>query len=322
MKKFIVPVVIVIVLGILTVSSPHLTRFWQHLSEESRPNTGGNHAIEPAKDPAKNKPAPSPGETPPPKPGSMDSPDYVPPASPSPQTGHDQPVDKQDKTVYSWWFKRSAENNTPIFDPGVVAMVKGKGLYLGNTSAKKIYLTFDEGYENGYTPEILDTLKANQVKAAFFVTADFVNKQPDLVRRMAAEGHIIGNHTATHPSLPKLTDREIETEINTTHEKVSALTGISIKFMRPPMGEYNLRVLDEVNSLDYKAVFWSLAYRDWEVDKQPGREAAFNNVIENLHPGAIILLHAVSSSNTEALDDIIQAAKNRGYSFGTLNEME
>lgn len=235
---------------------------------------------------------------------------------------NDQPPEKQDRTVYSWWFKRNSLHNPPQFDPAGVKMVQGKGIFLGNTSRKRVYLTFDEGYENGYTPEILDILKADDVHAAFFVTADFVNKNPGLVKRMVSEGHIVGNHTATHPCLPELTDSGIRHEIEVTHNKVRTLTGVNMIFMRPPKGEYNSRVINELNEQGYTPVFWSIAYKDWDVNNQPGKEAVLNNLVDNLHPGAVILLHAVSQSNTEALDEMIKDTRAQGYSFGTLDELK
>lgn len=226
-----------------------------------------------------------------------------------------------DRKVFSWWFERNSEHKPPRFDTALTAIAEGKGLYLGDTSQKIVYLTFDEGYENGFTPQILDVLKANGVYAAFFVTADFVDKNPELVKRMVAEGHVVGNHTATHPSLPSRTNAEIRSELAKVQEKVKNLTGASMTYMRPPKGEFNGRVLDVAAAEGYKTVFWSMAYRDWETDRQPGRDVALKHVMDNLHPGALILLHAVSSSNAEALDDIIKGVKSKGYSFGQLTDI-
>ncbi|MCL4440081.1 MAG: polysaccharide deacetylase family protein [Firmicutes bacterium] len=318
MKKFFIPLVILVLLGLAAAKGLHLTRFWTvqpHESVSSASDAPKDSSKDSAKvivkDTAKEATQPAVSSSPIPNPVSVDK--IVP---------NDLPPEKQDRTVYSWWFKRSSGNLPPEFDQDIVKMVRGKALYLGNTSEKMVYLTFDEGYENSYTPQILDTLKTNGIPAAFFVTADYVYKQPELVKKIAADGYIVGNHTSTHPSLPKLADSEIRKEIVTTHEKVRELTGIDMKFMRPPMGEYNSRVLNEINELGYKTVFWSLAYRDWEVDKQPGREAALSAVMDNLHPGAVILLHAVSQSNTEALDDIIKGIKAKGYSFAALNQLK
>lgn len=226
-----------------------------------------------------------------------------------------------DTRTYSWWFKPNSSHKPPAFDAGLLDMVEGKAIYLGDPHDKIVYLTFDEGYENGFTSTILDILKENQVSATFFVTGNYVDKNPELVTRMANEGHVIGNHTNSHPSLSSLSDTEIKKEVVSTGDKVFKLTGVKMHFIRPPMGEFNPRVLDILNSLGYKAVFWSMAFRDWLVDDQPGKEKALRGVMDNLHPGAIILLHAVSSSNTQALDQIIDNVRAEGYRFCTLSEL-
>lgn len=334
MKKFAALFVVLIVLCIITVAGTRLAGFWPASPKGTAPSPPGplrnteKPSVKPNnpdhRDTSPPAPLPSPNDTDLP-PVDNDIPVYnnPPPTDNNlPPADNDLPPAEQDRTIYSWWFKRNQEHKPPEFDPGQKSIVKGKGIFLGNTSEKKVYLTFDEGYENGYTPKILDTLKSNHVPAAFFVTADFVDKQPKLVQRMAVEGHIVGNHTATHRSLPELADSEIRKEIEITHYKVRELTGKDMKFMRPPMGEYNSRVLNELKELGYKAVFWSMAYRDWETDKQPGQVTAYNNVMDNVHPGAVILLHAVSKSNADALDEIIKGVKARGYSFASLKELE
>ncbi|MFZ5899531.1 MAG: delta-lactam-biosynthetic de-N-acetylase [Bacillota bacterium] len=238
---------------------------------------------------------------------------------PAPETGA---PDSQDQTVYSWYFRRNSDHKPPATDPAFVRIIgNGKGLYLGNTAAKRIYLTFDEGYENGYTSHILDVLRDNKVPAAFFVTGPYVASQPELVKRMAAEGHVIGNHTQSHPSMPKVSNAVLRDEILSVHEQVKSLTGREMHFLRPPMGEFNQRTIDLTAQLGYKTVFWSMAYKDWDVHNQPGREAAVKHVLGNIHPGAVILLHAVSQSNAEALDTIIKQLKAQGYVFGSLEEL-
>ncbi|MGC7846182.1 delta-lactam-biosynthetic de-N-acetylase [Desulforudis sp. 1088] len=230
--------------------------------------------------------------------------------------------DSQDQTVYSWYFRRNSEHKPPTTDAAFVRMFNnGKGLYLGDTASRKIYLTFDEGYENGYTSHILDVLRDNEVPAAFFVTGPYVRSQPELVKRMAVEGHVIGNHTQNHPSMPKVSNTVLRDEILSVHEQVRSLTGREMRFLRPPMGEFNQRTIDLTAQLGYKTVFWSMAYKDWDVQNQPGREAAVKHVLDNVHPGAVILLHAVSQSNAEALDTIIKQLKAQGYVFGSLEEL-
>ncbi|MBO8128993.1 MAG: delta-lactam-biosynthetic de-N-acetylase [Peptococcaceae bacterium] len=231
------------------------------------------------------------------------------------------PSDDQNREVWSWYFKPNPSHTPPGTDDRFLKHLQGKGYYLGNPQRKKIYLTFDEGYENGHTKQILDILKNNNVTAAFFVTGDYVRRNPALVQRMVAEGHIVGNHTATHPSLPTLSNEEIKEEIMAVHRAVEDLTGYQMSFLRPPRGEFNSRTLEVAKSLGYDTVFWSMAYQDWDVNRQPGKEAAYRYVANNIHNGAVILLHAVSKSNTEALDDIIHKLKSQGYVFASLEEI-
>lgn len=221
----------------------------------------------------------------------------------------------------SWWFKRNSDHLPPGAQ-SEIDIAKYDAYYLGNTKEKKIYLTFDEGYENGYTPKILDVLKEHNVKAAFFVTKPYIQSQPDLVKRMVEEGHIVGNHSVTHPSLPDKTDEEVKHEILETARYFEEVTGTSMPlFFRPPAGEYSERTLQITKDLGYKTIFWSMAYKDWDVNNQPGKRAAYEHIVQNHHPGAIILLHAVSSSNTEALGDMLKYLRDQGYTFASLNEL-
>jgi len=222
----------------------------------------------------------------------------------------------------SWSFKRNSEH-IPTVAYADFDISKYGGYYLGNTAEKVIYLTFDEGYENGYTPTILDTLKENDVKATFFVTKPYIEKEPGLVKRMKEEGHLVGNHSVTHPSFPEISDEQISEEIIETANYMEEVTGYKMDyFFRAPKGEYSERTLKLTNDLGYKSIFWSLAYADWDVNKQPGKLYAYDHVRTNIHPGAIPLLHAVSQSNTEALDDIIKEVKKEGYSFGSLYDLK
>lgn len=230
-------------------------------------------------------------------------------------------INTTDNKVHGWYFKRDDKNLPPTTEPEFIQMLKGKGHFIGDTSKKNIYLTFDEGYENGYTPQILDTLKKHKVPAAFFVTGSYVKKNPDLIKRMHAEGHIIGNHSDTHPSMPSISNEQIVKELNTVEKQVQEITKGKMHFFRPPRGEFNQRVLDVADQEGYSSIFWSMAYRDWLVDDQPGQEAAYNFVTKNIHNGAIILLHAVSKSNTDALDTIIKELKDRGYTFTSLQKL-
>ncbi|MDD6033338.1 MAG: polysaccharide deacetylase family protein [Oscillospiraceae bacterium] len=192
---------------------------------------------------------------------------------------------------------------------------KYDALFIGEDE-KVVYLTFDEGYENGYTPQILDTLKEKNVKAVFFVTLDYVKSQPELIRRMIDEGHVIGNHSAKHPSFPDVTMERCEQEIRDVEQYLADNFGYTgMNLFRPPAGEFSERVLAQMQSLGYKTVFWSYAYKDWDPNNQMGADKALAKVNGALHNGAIYLLHAVSCDNAEILDDFIDHARSEGYEF-------
>ena len=179
----------------------------------------------------------------------------------------------------------------------------------------KIYLTFDEGYENGYTAPILDTLKEKDVKAVFFVTLPYAKSEPALIKRMIDEGHTIGNHSSKHLSFPEMPLEEAAADIIDLHNYMKANYGYEMWLFRPPMGEFSEQTLGLVQSLGYKTVFWSFAYRDWLVDDQPLTLEALNHITSKSHPGAIYLLHAVSQTNAEILGDVIDQICAKGYTF-------
>lgn len=221
-----------------------------------------------------------------------------------------------------WGLKRQPNNQTPIADPGADKVLeKYHGKYVGDVSKKIIYLTFDEGYENGYTAKILDTLKENNVKAAFFITGPYLNEHQDLVKRMVDEGHTVGNHTIHHPSLPEKSDSEIEEEVLGLERAFTEKFGAKMKFLRPPKGEYSERSLSITSKLGYCNLFWSFAYDDWHRDKIRGPEYAYKVVMKNIHNGEIMLLHAVSKDNADALDMIIKGAITNGYEFGDVESL-
>jgi len=220
-----------------------------------------------------------------------------------------------------WYFNRNKEHVPPSatrdFD-----IRQFDGYYLGDTGSKVVYLTFDEGYENGYTEKILDVLLEKQVTAAFFVTKPYITSCPELIVRMVNEGHVVGNHSVTHKSFPDLSDEDIEWELRETAAAFNEVTGQDMPlFFRPPMGEYSARTLAVTMNEGYKTIFWSFAYKDWETNNQPGKSAAYETVMNDLHNGQIMLLHAVSSSNTEALPDIIDSFKEHGYEFLSLYDL-
>lgn len=182
---------------------------------------------------------------------------------------------------------------------------------------KKICLTFDEGYENGYTPQILDTLKEKKVKAIFFVTYDFASQNPDLVKRMIDEGHIVGNHSYRHYSMDEVSDDVAKEEVTYLHKYIKDKFNYTMSYFRFPKGEFSERSLQIVKDLNYKSVFWSFAYADWDPDNQTEENQAFTHICESTHPGAILLLHAVSKTNADILGKVIDDIKKQGYTFTT-----
>ncbi len=187
------------------------------------------------------------------------------------------------------------------------------GLFVGEAEHKRLWLTFDEGYENGYTEKILDVLKEKNVRAVFFVTYDYAKSNPELIKRMIAEGHTVGNHTMSHPSLPECSDNELKNELSELHEYIKQQFGYDMYVMRPPKGEFSERVLKCAKDLGYTTVLWSFAYYDWDTSKQPEPSEAFEKITQKVHPGAVYLLHAVSKTNTEILGSVIDNWRENGY---------
>lgn len=196
-----------------------------------------------------------------------------------------------------------------------------KAFCLDTKSKEKVlYLTFDCGYENGYTEKILDVLKEKKVNAAFFCTLPQVKENPELIKRMIKEGHIVGNHSVTHPSFAEISTEQMKEEIVGMEKYLKENFNYSEPYFRFPKGEYTEQALKTVESLGYTSVFWSLAYSDWDLSNQKGEQYAFDKVVSRLHPGAVILLHSVSPDNANALDDIIDEAKRQGYKFKSLRD--
>lgn len=196
-----------------------------------------------------------------------------------------------------------------------------KAFCLDTKSQKKVlYLTFDCGYENGYTAKILDVLKDKKVNAAFFCTLPQVKENPELIKRMIDEGHIVGNHSVTHPSFASITRTQMAEEIMTMDAYLRENFNYSEPYFRFPMGEYSESALDLVGSLGFTSVFWSLAYADWDLNQQKGTQYAYETVVSRLHPGAVILLHSVSPDNAGALAQIIDKARDEGYTFLSLRD--
>ncbi|WP_232242955.1 delta-lactam-biosynthetic de-N-acetylase [Paenibacillus sp. GSMTC-2017] len=229
-----------------------------------------------------------------------------------------------DPGAFHFGFKKSVNGNLPSIDEeGFKPIITKHGaLFLGETTRKDLFLTFDNGYENGLTSGILDVLNEKKVPATFFVTGHYIKEEPELMKRMVTEGHIIGNHSWSHPDMTQLSIDGIKTELDKVKEQVRLVTGQEeMNYLRPPRGIFNERVLAVSKQSGYTNVFWSIAYKDWDVNAQKGAQYAFQQVTKQLHPGAILLLHSVSKDNAEALGSIIDEARKQGYEFRSLNEL-
>ena len=225
-------------------------------------------------------------------------------------------------TALSWYYGKNTSYQPPTGNSAFDVRAFD-GYYLGDISRKIIYLTFDEGYENGFTAQILDVLQEKNVTAAFFVTKSYIERNKELIQRMVDEGHVVGNHSVHHYSSPTLTDAEMTYEIEETARYFKEVTGVDMpKVFRPPMGEYSARTMAVTSALGYKTIFWSFAYQDWLVNEQPGAAAAYREIVTHMHQGAIPLLHAVSQSNTEALPYVIDTMRAEGFVFAPLTELE
>lgn len=226
---------------------------------------------------------------------------------------------------YSFGFKKSRSGELPSIDQeGFKPILKQHdAIFLGDTSTKELYMTFDNGYENGYTGQILDVLKKKKIPAAFFVTGHYVKDQPELVKRMVEEGHIVGNHSWSHPDMSRISAEQIKEELERVEESVVALTGqMGMQYLRTPRGVFNEHTLAVSKKLGYTNVFWSIAWADWDRNQRKGADHAFKQVTSQLHPGAVILLHTVSKDNADALAAIIDEAVKQGYTFKSLDELE
>ena len=229
-----------------------------------------------------------------------------------------------DQGELNWYYVGKGKDN--IAEPpkeSASFLQENAAYYLGNTSEKVIYLTFDEGYENGNTGKILDILKELNVPAAFFVVKPYIDKEPELVKRMVSEGHIVGNHTVHHPSMAQIHDSEkFKAELTGVEDAYKELTGEEMpKFFRPPMGKDSKESLEMTKNLGYKTIFWSFAYKDWLVNDQPSESRGIEKITNGSHPGCIMLLHAVSDTNTKILKQVIKTLQDSGYEFKSLNDL-
>jgi peptidoglycan-N-acetylmuramic acid deacetylase len=223
-----------------------------------------------------------------------------------------------------WGLSFQTEGQPPVTNASAAELAKYNAYYLGDTSKKVIYLTFDGGYDNGNTAPILDALKKHNAPAAFFVVGNLIKTEPDLIRRMVSEGHIVANHTNHHPDMSKISDpAAFQKELEDLEDLYRETTGEEMpKYYRPPQGKFSIENLKQAQALGYETIFWSLAYVDWYNDKQPTREEAFSKLLPRIHDGAIVLLHSTSKTNAEILDELLTKWEEMGYSFASLDELK
>lgn len=223
----------------------------------------------------------------------------------------------------SWGLSFRTHGQAPVAPTDSAALKKYNAAYLGNTSEKVLYLTFDSGYENGCTAKILDVLKAHNVPAAFFLVGHYMETNPDLVRRMVEEGHIVGNHTMHHYDMSKLSQSDaFSKELQDLEALFASITGKELpRYYRPPQGIYSQENLEMAKALGYQTVFWSLAYVDWNNDHQPTRQQALDKLLPRIHNGAVILLHSTSVTNAEILDELLTTWESQGYRFASIDSL-
>lgn len=223
----------------------------------------------------------------------------------------------------SWGLSFQTEGEPPIANAEQEFLSGFNSYYIGDTSQKVIYLTFDAGYENGCTEKILQVLQKHNVHATFFLVGSYIRENPELVKKLVESGQIVGNHTNTHPDMAQISDLEsFSAELTATEEAYKNATSKEMKkFYRPPQGKYSEDNLAMAEQLGYKTIFWSLAYVDWYTENQPTKEEAFNKLIPRIHNGAIVLLHSTSKTNAEILDELLTKWEEMGYEFKSLEEL-
>lgn len=223
----------------------------------------------------------------------------------------------------NWGLSFPSEGKAPVGNATVEELAQYDAYYLGDTGEKVIYLTFDCGYENGYTEAILDALKKHRAPAAFFVVGNMIETAPDIICRMVQEGHIVGNHTYHHPDMSAISDQAaFQKELESLEELFQRTTGKTMpKFYRPPQGKYSTDNLKMAQALGYKTILWSLAYVDWYVDDQPTPDQAYSKLLPRIHDGAIVLLHSTSRTNGQILDELLTKWEDMGYRFASLADL-
>ena len=237
------------------------------------------------------------------------------------------PVSAQSEIPLNWYCIRNKDHKQPRVDTELQFVDKYDGYYVDrrhgdNCEKKMIYLTFDAGYENGNIEKILDVMKSENVKGAFFVLGNLIEKNPMLIKRMVDEGHIVCNHTYTHKDMTKLSEEEFATELDRLNTSFTKCTGQEMaRYYRPPEGKFSEKSLKWAQKLGYKTIFWSFAYADWDNDKQMDPHSAKEKILSNIHNGAVLLLHPTSKTNALILEDVIRELKAQNYEFGTLDEL-
>ena len=223
----------------------------------------------------------------------------------------------------NWGLGFGTEGKPPTGNASAEELKKYNAYFIGDTTQNTIYLTFDCGYENGNTEPILDALKKHDIKATFFVVGNFLETSPEIVKRMIAEGHTVGNHTYHHLDMSSISSMDaFKKETQDVENLFEQITGTPItKFYRPPQGKYNIENLKMAQELGYHTFFWSLAYVDWYQDKQPTKDEAFGKLLKRIHPGAIVLLHSTSSTNAQILDELLTKWEEMGYTIKPLTEL-
>ncbi len=231
--------------------------------------------------------------------------------------------------VYNWYCMRNKEHKQPPIEKDMAFIEDNGGFYIDKNhsddcSEKVIYLTFDAGYENGNVEKILDTLKEHNVPGAFFILGNLIKRAPNVVKRMAEEGHLVCNHTLNHGDMSKIGSKELlKEELNALEKLYKETTGKEMsKYFRPPEGKFSEQMMRYANELGYKTVFWSVAYADWDNNNQMSCDKAIKKIMDNIHNGAIILLHPTSETNARILGEVIVQLKEQGYRFGTLDEIK
>ena len=229
---------------------------------------------------------------------------------------------------HSWYCVRAKDHAQPRVDAALEFVEGYEGYYIDhryadpNASDKVVYLTFDVGYENGNVAKVLDALAAEEAAGAFFILGHVAEKNPELVRRMAAEGHLVCNHTYSHKNMTGKSAEELAAELRRMEDACRTSTGVEMaRYFRPPEGKFDEKMLRQAKDLGYKTIFWSFAYADWDNGKQPDPVAAKRKILDNVHNGAVILLHPTSATNAAILGDVLREMRAQGYRFGTLDEL-